>query len=355
MKRLRQRSKALGLTLVSVAVLASSMFGFFASGTALAGEFTLRLEGRTPVAGMLCDDFAYAEGQRLKEFLGTSINQFEYLDARCRSDDSGGYGSNDRWNVVITYSALEELPTIATDKPFDIYPVGYSKKIDCEQAVAVEVARFTRLTQLPVFASVCKIPTYSGAPYTLSIMGFGFPAIRPYTENFLVYSSIAGHTPASFMNMFSTHFAADHLEMGEFTKMSHVSYNSYSLTYYGAEKITLGDQTIGYFDKVDRCLAEVAGVERGLAETGITSYAVFCGRPSLPGTGTHELVAVIKGERNVELVSPETTYPTFDACNLEKANVMQHYTDQLHRNIRGGFCSEKHNTHVFGVVMFEKH
>lgn len=354
MKLWRQLNRIQGIFVVAAGLTASILVAGILPGVAQAENFVLRLEGRTPVAGMLCDDFAFAEGQRLKEFVGDSMNGFQVLDSRCRLDDSYGSSTATRWNIDISYSASEQLPMIATDSGYDIYPVGYLKKSDCESVRSVEVERFKRLTQLSVFAAVCKVPMFVPGLFTLSIVGFGDPAVKPFTSSFNVYSAILGHTRGTFRNMVATRMAADQFEVAELTYASHMAYDVFSLSYYGTEPTSMTDTTIGIFDKPDRCLLEVAGIERALTEAEVTQYAVFCGKPALPGTGSHELTAIVKGSRSVSLITPETDYPTYDACNLQKAALTDHYRQQLNRDIRGAFCTVKKNAHLFNIVMIEK-
>lgn len=325
-----------------------------ASGVSYAGDFTLRLGGRAPVAGMLCDDLAYSEGQRLKQFIGDSFNGFEFIEAHCRtSDDEGPIGSNIRWDIVISYRAVSELPTVATDSHNDIYPVGYKLKADCENVLAAETARFTRLTGLPVFASICKTPMFSSMLYTPSVMGFGDPTLHPFSDSFDVYGGLFAHTEGTFKNMFVSRMAADHIEVGELTRSFQTAYYVYSFNYYAKEQIRVTNETIGLFDKPEHCVSEVSNVERALSESSVKQYAVFCTKPALAGTGRYELTAVTTDARHSAVVSPETIYETFEACQLEKGNVMDHYKTQLHRDIRGGICSLKKSSHSYIVVMFE--
>jgi hypothetical protein len=336
-------------------IAASSVVGALGLGSAVsyAGDYSLRLDGRAPIAGMLCDDLAYSEGQRFKEFIGDSFNGFEFVEAHCRTSDPVGVGTNLRWNIQISYRAVSELPTVATDMRFDYYPVGYKLKSDCEKVLPVEAARFTRLTGLPVFASICKTPRSSSQVYTVSVMGFGNTTVRPFTGSFEVYAGLFGHTEGTFKNMFVSRMAADHLEVGEFTRSKQATYYVYSFTYYGKEQIRLTNDTVGLFDKPEHCMTEVSNVERAMTESAVKQYAVVCTKPALPGTVRFELVVVANGARTSTIISPETTYDTFEACQLEKANVINHYKTQLHRDIRGGICSLKMNSRSYVVVMFE--
>jgi hypothetical protein len=323
-----------------------------ASASARAGEFLISLEGRTPIEGMICDDFAYSEGQRLKTFLGTSVAGFELVDSRCYQDE--GSNNTPRWNIHISYRAEQPLALVDTDAKYRLNRAGYDEQKACEDVLADQNLIFKRTTGLPIFASTCKIPASRGSRVALSIIGFGNPAVRPYSASFNIFGLISDLNAGSFTAMVRNRLAANNMELAQFGMINRLGYYTYVFRYYGKSELNLADQKIATFANSEQCLSQTNLVHSALSTIGVPDFAVICVKSPFQDSSSVELTAIIDQSTSFTTVNPETQYPTYAACELEKASVIRHYHDQLGRNIVTGFCSQTANGQAFSVVMIEK-
>lgn len=322
------------------------------AGTAFSASFSVLIRQLPPIAGIQCDDFAYAEGQRLREYIGPTIS---VTDARCHKEPTPG--QIPAWNVIITYEAAAKIESVSTYDENAIEQPGFATRAGCEQALKEESARFTRLTKLPIFSAYCNVPSYPEDPWVLTVLAFGKTEVQSYTASVTLFGDIVGHSGASFVSMLKQGFAKVGAELGQANITGKLAYSTLALNYYGKQRIRLSNHRIATFATKETCLSEVASATTALADAGVTSFGVSC---HAVYTNEIELSTIRDRGTKLTLSESETLFDTNELCQQQKAAIVAHYRNNLHRDIKAGYCSAPRyadrakDKNKYHVVMIEK-
>ena len=337
-----------------------STFGRFAlsflsliGGTAYSESFVTRIRHLPPVANTQCDDFAFAEGQRLHNYVGAGIS---ITDARCFMDASGP-GELPYWNIAITYEATAALSIISTYDEFSVqgHP-EFTKRDGCAAVVKDEVTRFTRITKLPAFASYCRVPSSRDGAWNAVVLGFGNAEIQPFTASVNLFGSIVGHSADSFIAMVKQGMTKIGVELGLASVTGKLAYSTLVMNYYSKEKVRFDNTLVATFATKEACSAEVATGVKALADAGVVNVGTFC---QAVFSNEIELTTIRDDRSKLTLSESDKLYDTNELCLQDKAAVVEHYRKDLKRDIKAGFCSAPRydgpgGNKKFHVVMVEK-
>lgn len=321
------------------------------ASTAYSASFSVRIPRIPPIAGKQCDDFAYAEGQRFREYAGPGIS---VTDARCYKTAASGQIPS--WNVAITYEAESKIEQVSTADENSLDNPGIATRAACDLALKEESARYTRLTKLPIFSAYCRMPTYQDDPWEVVVLGFGKAAIRPYTSSVTIFGDIVGHSHGSFATMLKQGFAKVGAELGQASITNRLAYSTLAIGFYSKERILLAGNRIATFTTKELCLPEVDAASKALSEAGVTSFGVYC-----RSVYSNEIELSTVRDRNTRIVFSDSDkrYVSNELCMQDKAAVIAHYRNNLHRDIKAGFCSSPRSGDTpketqYRVVMIEK-
>lgn len=323
------------------------------SATAFSETFRVRLAHIPPVANTQCDDFAYAEGQRFRDFIGAGVT---VTDARCvASEISSDYPY---WNVHITYESNAEVQMVSTFDEVAISHPGILKREACEAQLKDESAKFTRLTQLKVFSAYCRSPNYREEAWEPVVVGFGNTAVKSFTVSVDIHGTVVGHTKDSFTNMIRQGLIKLGAELGQITTDGRFAYSTLAFSYYGKERFRVDNKRLAIFSTKEACSKEIGAATQGLAQAAVTHIGVYC---SAVYSDEIELIAMKDSRSKLTLSESSIIYETFDSCESQKAATVEHYRKDLHRDITVGFCTVPKEPFTvngvknkFKIVMIEK-
>lgn len=322
------------------------------SSLASAGNYLFRIDGFSPDSSMLCDDLAFNEGQRLTTFVSDHIGQsINVTDTRCVRNDAPGPLA--RWDIEISYTAEKALPTIATNEAFGLSRPTFATKEACYARLDGEKEIFTRQTKLPVFQAYCVVPAYSSIGWEINVTGFGNSEIKPYSLYTNIFGTVLGHTRESFTEMMSKEFAKFGYEVAQLSVEGAMSHQNLAIRYYGKDLIRLEEMNIANFQNPSDCTQLIEDTQTALNAGDLRSFGVYCLRDPLSRVGA-VLATMSQTPTSMLIISPETNYDSLEMCTTAKQGVVDHYRNDLRRDIKAGYCSLDLNSKKFRVVMIEK-
>ncbi len=322
---------------------------FFAA-PALADNFVLHVDHVPPVAGTYCDDYAVSEGQRLKAFVGSRFGSFDIVDARCNQQDHPT--ELEYWNLKITYSAAQKLPVVSTYADSVLDQPGFKTKSACDAALPAERVAFKTKTTLDVFSSYCFVPEFTDMRWSTAITGFGDTAVRPYTANATIFSNMESNTWVLFQQTLAGNLGKIGLSMYDFNVSNNTGYFTATFRYYGDHQIRPEPFTIARFDDPKDCKNAVQNTNVALQQAKTINYIAHCQDSGILGPGA-DLVTFGERQSPPKLINSGRSYTTFAVCMNELPQVLDHYRQNLHRDMTAGYCTHDGDTRTFKIIMIE--
>jgi hypothetical protein len=332
-------------TLIAIATLVSGI------AFAEPETYSLRFSNMPPLAGMECDDFAFNEGARLTKLIGNSIENFAITDTRCSPAEIGD--NLDRWMVEISYQGKTKLEVVTTFDTITSERPGYESEAECKSALETEKSLFAAQTKLPVFAAYCRVPTFKKHPWEINVTGFGSAMIRPFSTHTSVNGTILGHNRESFTSMLKNTFKKYGNELAQVSIFGRLAYSTLAIRFYGNERIQLEETPLAVFNQQDFCMSEVSQTQSALNDAKTINFGVYCQKTAITPP-LFELVTLTNARQGLTLAKPTTTYPNIEECLAAKPTVINHYVQNLKRDIKSGLCSYNRQDKKFTVVMIEK-
>jgi hypothetical protein len=336
------------INLYSAAVLVfTAVSGFAQAGFCDSMRTSLRHVPAKP--NVNCDDFAYAEGKRLAQVSGVSA-----VDVRCFSDDFGN--ELPYWNLNISYEADAAIQPVSTFDYGSTSHPGFATQALCEGALKNESSTFARLSGLTAFATYCRVPTNRSESWHPVVLGFGPATAKPFTHGIAIFGELVGYTASSFDAMVRDGFTKLGAQVGLTSFERDVVYNKFAINYFAKERLDFEVDHIAAFSSKEACAQNLTAAKDALAASGVMNIATFC-RAYL--AGKIELLTVRDSRSRLTLSETDPVYDSVQACEGQKAAVVDHYRSALHRDIKAAFCSipvdlsGRPNTKV-KVVMIEK-
>ena len=282
-----------------------------------------------PQANVNCDDFAYAQAQRLGQVAGISG-----VEARCFSDDLGN--EFPYWNVDVSYQADAGIQPVSTYDYGSTSHPGFATKAACEATLKDQGGTFARLTGLAAFATYCRVPTNHYESWQPIVLGFGSPTAKPFTHGITIFGELVGDTLQSFDVMVRDGFLKLGAQVGLTSLERDVGYSKFAVNYYAKEQLDFEVDHIAAFNSKDACAKSLATAKSALASSAVATVATYC-RAYL--TGKIELLTVRDSRSRLTMSSTDAVYDSVEACEAQKAAVVDHYRNALHRDIKAAFCS----------------
>lgn len=328
-------------------VLSCSAFLFVAwtqlGGSAYAGSFKLGFLRMPHVANTLCDDHAYALGQKLQTDTGVTVT-----DARCEMDD--GHQVYPFWSIQISYEAPTRLFAVSTYDETVTYHPGFANRTSCEAALKSEQETFVARTKLPVFTAYCRTPYIKEGAWIPTIIGFGTAEFQPFTATVRTYGKIVGHTLDSLTSMIRQGLAQLGGEVSYMSVDRELTSSILTVSYYARERISLDASRIAVFVSEQICAREVASATGALTAAGITQVGVYC---QAADAKKFDLMALTDKRTKLTLSVSDRFYETYEACLQQKDSTVDHYRSNMHRDIKAGYCSLS-TQNRFHVTMIER-
>lgn len=316
----------------------------FAGSAAYSGTFVARFYNVQPVANTNCDDHAFAMGQQFQATVaGTTVS-----DARCVPDEIGG--EIPFWNISITYDATAAIPMLNSYDVASIYHAGYNTREACESARTAETARFNKVTGLTALTSFCRVPLFKSDQWYVSVIGFGNATLKPFETGIALWGNAIGHTAQSFSDMVRQGFARQNLELAYATLKSDIGHSTLAISYYAKERLRIDSSRIAIFANKDACLAAVADASKALGEAGVANFGTYCSY----AFSQVQLTTLRDDKSRITLSHSDKLYTTYAACLQEKAATVDHYRNDLKRDVKASFCSTAQDDARYHVVMIEK-
>ena len=333
---------------LSPAILAVS----FMETPALAESFTQYFRDMPVRAGELCDDVVFTEGQRLASYAQSHLGQsVQVTRAYCKTDDVGDHLP--KWNMVIEYDSDRRLPAVSTINYQDMNHAGYKNAAECQANMEVERAAFTKNTELAIFTSYCSIPLFRDFDSELTIIGFGTPAKSSFDVSFDLFGTIQGHTRDTFISMVGEGFSRLGFDAVHFSMNNHLPYFVMTARYYGSSKIRIEETNLVNLADDTSCPTIVSDVTNALNTSSTAHFGVYCMKDT-SSRSKFKVAALLHDQSTLKLVTPETQYDDSAACESSRSAVIDHYRNDLRRQIIAGYCSLNGETKKFGVVLLEK-
>jgi hypothetical protein len=323
--------------------------GFLASA-AVADNFVLHVDHVPPVQGTYCDDYAVSEAARLKAFIGSRLGSFDIIDARCKQQDHPT--EIEYWNLRITYSAPSKLPVVSTYDDTVLDQPGFATKSACDAALPAEGNAFTTKTGLDVFSAYCFVPGFTGMLWSKVITGFGDAAVRPFTANATIFGSMENSTWVLFQQTLTANLSKMGFSMHDFSVSNNTGYFIATFRYYGDHQIRPEPVKIARFDVPKDCENAVQTTNVALQQAKTINYIAYCQDAGIFGPGT-DLVTFGERQFPPRLVNSGRSYTTYAVCLNELPQVLDHYRQNLHRDMTAGFCTHDPDTKTFKIIMIE--
>lgn len=341
-------------TLLSTTAAIFSAATLFASAS-YGESFKFKLRSVPPIPGTNCDDFAYAEGQRLRDSVGTSVPGFSLTDARCIQRD-GNYGELPSWNIMITYESLEKLQSVSTVEDYALARPGTTTRQACETKLKDQIAIFTQQTGVAIFSAYCQVPMFENMLWETAIIGLGASEVRPFNASVTITGSIVGQTIETFSSMLRNEFKKLNAELAEVSTEGRLSSFMLATTYYSKERIRFQEFDLATFTTKENCLKEVAAATIALTEANVVTLGQYC---HASVSDEIQISVLVESRSKLNMSASDSIYESFDDCEAQKDKTVAHYRTALHRDIKLGLCSAIRGSDAsyinkFRVVMIEK-
>jgi hypothetical protein len=335
------------LTFVS-AILATH---FVTAAPATAATFTQNFRDMPVRPGELCDDVAFAEGLRLTAHVQTHLGQsIQVIKAYCKPDRDNN--TQPMWQIAIDYEGDQKLPEVSTINIGHFDHAGYKTSEECQANLEFEKTAYSKNTGLVPFLSYCRVPMFRDMSWELDIIGFGTPAKSPFDVAIELFNTVRGHTRDSFVAMVSDAFRAHGLDVVHVSLTNHFPYTVMSARYYGLTRINPQETQLVNLPDEKSCPAMVNEITSTLGRSDVTNYGVYCVQDTLT-RANFGVAALLPADTNLKLTLPETTYEDSPACEASRLSVIDHYRNDLRRQVIGGYCTVDLHSKKFAVVLLE--
>jgi len=336
------------ISTLASAILASHLV---AASPVNAASFTQKFRDMPVRTGELCDDVAFAEGQRLAAYAQTQLGQsIQVIRAYCSPDRDGD--ALPKWQITVEYESAQRLPMVSTISSEILDHTGYKNAAECEANLEAEKTAFTTNTGLAPFLSYCRVPLFRDLDWQLEIIGFGTPAKRPFDTSVELFSTIQGHTRDSFVTMVSDAFMRQGIHIIHASFTNHFPYSVMSVRYYGSTRIKIQESNLIHLVDDKSCPAITGQITDTLNGSAVANYGVYCVKDTLTRS-KFAVAALLPEDTNLRMIRPETIYDDGAACEASRQQVIDHYRNDLRRNVIAGYCTVDVRSQKFAVMLFE--
>lgn len=269
--------------------------------------------------------------------LATRFSQSTGVDAIGRCERLTSHGGD----LSFTYDRDEPLrpvTTVGSDVGAEYGMGAYATREACLADLGVAKVQFQAETGLAPHIAYCQFASFLDSyPYALRIDAFGEAAKRPWD----VWLSFWGKVADGSRDTLVASVAQTLEERGYPTLYTRVADETglglFGIAYYSAEPVRIESTEWAKLADEASCQAAATTIRDAFNGFSEPPLATFCTRHALfPGFKVVNLsfgVSAVHANRAVE------TYPSYAACEADRARLVNYYSTTLRRPVFGGVCS----------------